>query len=284
MHQQIKDYWVLFKPRITALVMFTAMVGMLIAPGDISFLNGLAAILCIAIGSSGASCINMWYDRDIDKLMARTKHRPLPSGRIRPLGALLIGISAIIASAVALSVISNVLAGCILIFATLFYAVVYTMWLKRTTVQNIVIGGLAGALPPLIGWVVVTANIALEPCLLTLIIFLWTPPHFWSLALVSSKDYMKAKVPMMPNIAGVSSTKRQIFFYTLILALVSTLPVFILSYGMTYLICSLILNSVFIFYAFWLLRDTKYAMRLFEVSILYLFCLFTLIVYVRFLS
>ncbi|RVD35656.1 protoheme IX farnesyltransferase, partial [Mesorhizobium sp. M4A.F.Ca.ET.020.02.1.1] len=218
------DFFALLKPRVMSLVVFTAFVGLVAAPVTINPLLAVIAILSIAIGAGASGALNMWYDADIDRVMTRTKDRPVPAGRVTPGEALSFGLVLSVLSVMTLGVLVNWLSAALLAFTIVFYAVIYTMWLKRWTPQNIVIGGAAGAIPPVIGWAAVTGNISLESLILFLIIFLWTPPHFWALALFKSEDYQRAGIPMMPNVAGQPSTRRQIFAYSLILPPVGVLP------------------------------------------------------------
>src|SRR5690348_14560795 len=218
------DFFALLKPRVMSLVVFTAFVGLVAAPVAINPLLAVIAILAIAIGAGASGALNMWYDADIDAVMTRTANRPVPAGRVTPGEALSFGLVLSVLSVMTLGVLINWLSAALLAFTIFFYAVVYTMWLKRWTPQNIVIGGAAGAIPPVIGWAAVTGSVSLESVILFLIIFLWTPPHFWALALFKSDDYARAGIPMMPNVAGQASTRRQIFAYSLILAPVGVLP------------------------------------------------------------
>ena len=223
---RVEDYFALLKPRVMSLVVFTALVGLLVAPGGINPVIGLIAVLCIAIGAGASGALNMWYDADIDAVMSRTANRPIPAGRIGRNDALGLGLTLSAFSVVLLGLATNWLAAGLLAFTIFFYAVVYTMWLKRSTPQNIVIGGAAGAFPPAIGWAAVTGSVGIEAVVLFLIIFLWTPPHFWALALYKQGDYAAAGIPMMPNVAGERSTKWQILLYTIVLVAVSLLPRF----------------------------------------------------------
>ncbi|TJW42713.1 MAG: protoheme IX farnesyltransferase, partial [Mesorhizobium sp.] len=218
------DFFALLKPRVMSLVVFTAFVGLVAAPVTINPLLAVIAVLAIAIGAGASGALNMWYDADIDAVMTRTASRPVPAGRILPGEALSFGLVLSVLSVMTLGVLVNWLSAALLAFTIFFYAVVYTMRLKRLTPQNIVIGGAAGAIPPVIGWAAVTGSVSLESLVLFLIIFLWTPPHFWALALFKSDDYARAGIPMMPNVAGQASTRRQIFSYALILAPVGVLP------------------------------------------------------------
>src|SRR5580692_4353262 len=212
------DYLELMKPRVMTLVVFTALVGLMVAPGHIHPVIGLTALICIAVGAGAAGALNMWYDADIDARMARTAARPIPVGRLQPGEVLAFGLTLAVFAVVVLGLLVNVLAAALLAATIAFYVVIYTMWLKRTTPQNIVIGGAAGALPPMIGWAAATGSIAIEPVLLFLIIFFWTPPHFWALSLYRTDDYIRAGIPMLPVVAGLAETRRQILLYTLILA------------------------------------------------------------------
>src|SRR5512132_787842 len=217
----VGDYIALLKPRVMSLVIFTALVGLVVAPGHVHPVIGFTAILCIAIGAGAAGALNMWYDADIDALMSRTSKRPVPSGRVMPGEALGFGLVLAGLSVMTLGLLVGWLAASLLAFTIFFYVVIYTMWLKRSTPQNIVIGGAAGALPPVIGWVAAAGNVGLEPLVLFLIIFLWTPPHFWALSLNLAGEYARAGVPMLPVVAGRAETKRQILLYSVLLAAVS---------------------------------------------------------------
>ncbi|ESW94048.1 heme o synthase [Mesorhizobium sp. C280B] len=274
------DFFALLKPRVMSLVVFTAFVGMVAAPVTINPLLAVIAILAIAIGAGASGALNMWYDADIDAVMTRTAGRPVPAGRIRPGEALSFGLVLSVLSVMTLGVLVNWLAASLLAFTIFFYAVIYTMWLKRWTPQNIVIGGAAGAIPPVIGWAAVTGSVSLESLVLFLIIFLWTPPHFWALALFKSEDYAKAGIPMMPNVAGQASTRRQIFAYALVLAPVGVLPWVLGFTTPVYGILALLLGAGFVWYAWKVLqmadddRAMKPAKALFGYSLLYLFAIF----------
>jgi protoheme IX farnesyltransferase len=220
----VGDYIELMKPRVMSLVVFTAFVGLVIAPGHLHPVIGLAALLCIAVGAGAAGALNMWYDADVDALMGRTAGRPIPAGRLAPGEALAFGLTLGIGSVVVLGLLVNATAAALLAVTIAFYVFVYTVWLKRATPQNIVIGGAAGALPPIIGWAAVTGGFAVEPTLLFLIIFFWTPPHFWALALYRTEDYARAGIPMLPVVAGDRETRRQILLYTLVLAPLGAAP------------------------------------------------------------
>lgn len=274
------DFFALLKPRVMSLVVFTAFVGMVAAPVTINPLLAVIAILAIALGAGASGALNMWYDADIDAVMTRTAGRPVPAGRIRPGEALSFGLVLSVLSVMTLGVLVNWLAASLLAFTIFFYAVIYTMWLKRWTPQNIVIGGAAGAIPPVIGWAAVTGSVSLESLVLFLIIFLWTPPHFWALALFKSEDYAKAGIPMMPNVAGQASTRRQIFAYALVLAPVGVLPWVLGFTTPAYGVVALLLGAGFVWYAWKVLqmadddRAMKPAKALFGYSLLYLFAIF----------
>lgn len=271
------DYFALLKPRVMSLVVFTAFVGLVAAPATINPLIAVIAILAIAIGAGASGALNMWYDADIDAVMTRTANRPVPSGRVLPGEALSFGLVLSALSVMTLGVLVNWLSAALLAFTIFFYAVVYTMWLKRWTPQNIVIGGAAGAIPPVIGWAAATGTVSLESVVLFLIIFLWTPPHFWALALFKSGDYERAGIPMMPNVAGEASTRRQIFAYAVILAPVGVLP-WVLGYtSAIYGVPAVVLGIGFVWYSWAVLRmpDSDRVMKpakaLFGYSLLYLF-------------
>src|SRR5580704_3345382 len=268
----------LMKPRVMALAVFTAFVGMMIAPGRIDPLLGLVAILAIAVGGGAAGVLNMWYDADIDRLMNRTAMRPIPRGRVSRAEALTFGLALAGSSVVALAFVANAEAAGLLAFAIFFYVAVYTMWLKRRTPQNIVIGGAAGALPPVIGWAVGTGDVGLEPLILFLIIFLWTPTHFWALALTRADEYARAGVPMLPVVAGRSATARQILVYSLLLLLVSILPWALGFTGGLYGAVAAACGAILVVLAAQVRRsfgiNQHAAHRLFAFSILYLFLLF----------
>lgn len=273
---QVEDYFVLLKPRVMSLVIFTAITGLYLAPGKIHPFIAVLAILSISIGSGAAGAINMWYDRDIDNIMQRTKKRPVPSGKIAPEDALSLGVFLSVASVTLMGLAVNILSAALLAFAILFYGYIYTVLLKRHTPQNIVIGGASGALPPLIGWACVTNNITIEPVILFLIIFLWTPPHFWALSLYSADDYKKANIPMMPVTAGIKHTKKQILLYSILLSIVTIVPFTLEIVGVVYLSSTIILNLIFLIMALQLYLDplNKLAKKLFIYSIFYLFLVF----------
>ena len=274
----IGDYFALLKPKVMSLVIFTGFVGMWIAPEFAALHPFLAAvgILCLSLNAGAAGAINMWYDRDIDAIMKRTKDRPLPQNRIAPDDALALGIILSFLSTMVMGLALNWVAAGLLAFANLFYVFVYTMWLKRSTPQNIVIGGAAGAFPPMIGWAMVTGDVTLFPLLLFAIIFFWTPPHFWALSLFANSDYKKAKIPMMTVTAGARATKIQMVIYTLILFPITLAPT-ILGYANTlYGALAFALSGFFIYTAYKVLRseDMKHAKLMFGYSVFYLFALF----------
>jgi protoheme IX farnesyltransferase len=277
-YPNIGDYVALTKPRVMSLVVFTALVGLMVAPGDIDPLAGAVALLCIAAGAGAAGALNMWYDADIDAVMARTAMRPIPSGRVSRSEALVFGLMLGICAILALGTLLNVAAAALLAFTIFFYVVVYTMWLKRRTPQNIVIGGAAGALPPVIGWVAATGSVGLEPLILFLIIFLWTPPHFWALSLNLAGEYASAGVPMLPVVAGRTETKRQILLYSVLLAPISLLPYALGFAGVVYGAAAAMLGAIMIFLAWQVRRsddkERRPARRLFVFSMLYLVLLF----------
>jgi heme o synthase len=276
------DYFALLKPRVMSLVVFTALVGYVCAPGINDPVLGFAAILSIAIAAGAAGALNMWYDADIDAVMTRTRARPIPSGRIDREEALMLGLVLSSLSVLTMLLAAGMLAAALLAFTIFFYAVVYTMWLKRSTPHNIVIGGLAGALPPAIAWAAKTGSLALDPILLVAIIFMWTPPHFWALSLLQKDDYAAAKVPMLPVTSGVKSTRLHIFAYSLALAPLGVSPVLTGLGGVFYAGVSIIGGGAFILLALRVLRsqagcggaEDKPARALFGFSILYLFALF----------
>jgi protoheme IX farnesyltransferase len=223
---RLKDYALLLKPRVMSLVVFTGLAGVYLAPGSIDFMTAFYAVLWIAVGAGASGSINMWYDRDIDLHMSRTKNRPIPAGRMQPVHALWVGLALSIGSVVAMAGTVNALAAALLAVTIAYYVFIYTVWLKRRTPQNIVIGGASGAFPPMIGWTAVTGDISLDSVLLFAIIFMWTPPHFWALALYRSGDYEKAGVPMLPVVSGARETKKQILIYSILLVPLTLAPVF----------------------------------------------------------
>ncbi len=273
---EVGDYFRLLKPGVMSLVVFTGWVGLLMAPGNLHPFLAFVTILCIALGSGAGAAINMWYDRDIDLLMRRTRNRPIPAGRVEASNALMLGLILAVGSVLILALATNWQAASMLAFAIWFYSVFYTMILKRRTPQNIVIGGAAGAFPPVIGWLAVTGTLSVEPIIYFLITFLWTPPHFWALALYRNQDYRDAGVPMLPVIAGVASTKKHILFYSFLLVAVSVLPSVFGQSGFLYLFLSSGLGAYFILRAFAVLKSDapEVALGLFKYSIVYLFILF----------
>jgi protoheme IX farnesyltransferase len=280
LNTKIKDYISLLKPRVMVLVVFTGLVGLYLAPGDLHPLLKILAIFYIALGSGAAGAINMWYERDIDAKMTRTMNRPIPSGLIPAHLAFDFALICAGSAVFFMALTINYLAAFLLLIAILFYVFIYTIWLKPRTPQNIVIGGAAGALPPIIGWAAVTNNISIEPLILFLIIFIWTPPHFWALSLYRCKDYEKVGIPMLPNIVGRKKTITHIFIYSIILVITSLLPVFVNMSGLCYLLGALLLGAGFIYYAIKLLVTNSdiVAKKMFFYSIYYLFLLFLLLV------
>ncbi|CAA9437466.1 MAG: Heme O synthase, protoheme IX farnesyltransferase COX10-CtaB [uncultured Rubellimicrobium sp.] len=277
---EMGDFWALLKPRVMSLVVFTAMVGLVAAPGHVHPFIAFVSILCIAVGGGASGALNMWWDADIDAVMRRTRNRPVPSGRVQPGDALAIGLALSGFSVMLLGLAANWMAAGLLAFTIFFYAVVYTMWLKRRTPQNIVIGGLAGALPPLVGWVAATGSFAWAPVLMVALVFMWTPPHFWALALFVRGDYGLAKVPMLTETHGDRTTRRHILAYAVLLVPVSLALGLTPVAGVVYLSASVVLNLLFVRSA-WIVwrRDhaTSEADRwgaekgLFKLSLLYLF-------------
>ena len=252
-----RDWLSLLKPRVVTLVVLTGIVGMMVAPGHIHPVVAFTAVLCIAVAAGAAGAINMWYDRDIDAVMRRTSTRALPTGKIEPTEALTFGIVLSVASVMVMALATNIAAAAWLALSIAFYVFVYTMWLKRRTAQNIVIGGAAGAFPPIIGWAAVTGDVTAMPLLLFGIVFLWTPPHFWSLALYACKDYGRAGVPMLPVVAGSKHTRLQILLYTLVLAPFSVLP-WVLGYaGPVYGLTAVALGLGFVLSAVLVWRDKQ---------------------------
>src|SRR6516164_6716875 len=274
---RLPDFIALMKPRVMLLAVFTAFVAMIIAPGHLDPLLGSVAIAAIAAGAGAAGVLNMWCDADIDALMARTARRPIPRGEVSRAEALVFGLI-LACSAVAILALANIKAAALLAFTIFFYVVVYTMWLKRQTPQNIVIGGAAGALPPVIGWVASTGEIALEPFILFFIIFLWTPPHFWALSLTRADEYDRARVPMLPVVAGTIATTRQILIYSMLLLPISMLPCALGLAGLLFGTVAVICGTILVALAFQLHgtkgTNRRAAQRLFAFSILYLFALF----------
>ena len=275
----VGDYIELMKPRVMSLVVFTAFVGLVIAPGHLHPVIALTALICIAVGAGAAGALNMWYDADIDARMARTQARPIPAGRVAPGEALAFGVTLAVFAVVVLGLLVNVVAGALLAATIAFYVLVYTMWLKRRTPQNIVIGGAAGALPPMIGWAAVTGGLAVEPALLFLIIFFWTPPHFWALSLYRMEDYARAGVPMLPVVAGETETRRQILLYTLVLAPLGAAPWFLGYAGLLYGIAAVAGGAAMVALAVRIRRERGHtaSKQMFGFSIVYLFLLFAML-------
>jgi protoheme IX farnesyltransferase len=279
----VSDYLALLKPRVMSLVVFTALTGMVLAPGGIHPVLGFAALLAIAVGAGASGALNMWYDADIDRVMRRTRGRPVPMGRVTGGEALGFGILLSVGAVTLLGFASNYLAAALLAFTILFYAVVYTMWLKRWTPQNIVIGGAAGALPPVIGWTAVTGSIGWESLVLFVIIFLWTPPHFWALALYKADEYARAGVPMMPVARGAARTRTEILVYSVVLAFAGVAPTVLGFAGIVYGAVAAVSGLLFVVAAFRVFRSRegaageRSARDLFAYSILYLFLLFAVL-------
>ena len=285
-HQaELHDWIALLKPRVMTLVVFTGLIGLLVAPGHLHPVLAFTAVLCIAVGAGACGAINMWYDRDIDALMRRTRNRPIPAGRIAPGEALGFGVTLAVASVIVMGLAINLMAAALLALSIGFYVFVYTMWLKRRTPQNIVIGGAAGAFPAVIGWAAVTGSIGLVPLILFAIVFFWTPPHFWSLALWANDDYRRANVPMLPVVAGAKETRRQIVLYSLLLVPLSLAPWAIGCAGTVYALAAAILGAGFLLSVWRIARDRQDAAGVsltgdaparaaFKYSIIYLFVLF----------
>jgi len=252
-----QDWFLLLKPRVVSLVVFTGFIGLFMAPGHLNPVLAFTAILCIAVAAGAAGALNMWYERDIDALMQRTRRRPIPAGRIAPGAALGYGVALSVASVLVMGLATNLCAATVLAISIAFYVLIYTVWLKRRTPQNIVIGGAAGAFPPLIGWAAVTGSVDVLPLLLFGIVFFWTPPHFWALSLYACKDYGRAGVPMLPVVAGARETRRQIFGYTLLLAFVSVLPWALGYVGRVYGLSAVVLSLGFVVASWRVLCDQR---------------------------
>jgi protoheme IX farnesyltransferase len=278
--RRARDYIALTKMRVMSLVVFSGLAGLIMAPGHIHPLKAFLAILCMALGHGAAAALNMWYDRDIDSIMMRTQDRPIVTGKISPEEALAFGIILGAFAVLTMALFVSFVASFLLLATILFYVFIYTMWLKRSTMQNIVIGGAAGAFPPMIGWAAVTGDISFESFSLFLLIFMWTPPHFWSLALYQSEDYKKCNIPMMPVVMGDDYTKKQIVIYTALTVIASIIPAFIGLSSLVYAVFASVLGSFFLYYAVALLPDTNnlFAPRMFFFSIFYLFSLFLLMI------
>ena len=281
-NELIKSLYLLMKPRVMSLVIFTCAVGYLTSNSDINILNAMISIAFVAIGAGAAGCLNMWYESDLDALMTRTCLRPIPTGKINRKQALTFGITLSVISVIALNYFSNFLSASLLLFTIFFYLFVYTIWLKRKTPQNIVIGGVAGALPPVIGWTIATNAISLEPLSYFFIIFFWTPSHFWALSLYKADDYKKAKIPMLPLTDGIEKTKLYIFVYSLLMLPIIIFPYLIGFSGFVYLLPALILTIYYNIICYDLYKykknkfDLKKAKKVFGYSILYLFLIFVL--------
>ena len=285
-----KNFYNLMKPRVMSLVVFTAFVGLIISNKQVDFLTSALALFFVALGAGAAGALNMWYDSEIDAVMSRTCLRPIPLGKISNSQALYFGISLSLISIVGLYLVSNILSASILAITIGFYIFIYTIWLKRRSVQNIVIGGAAGAFPPVIGWAIANNSLSIEPIILFLIIFFWTPSHFWSLSLYKSEDYKKAKIPMLPVVSGVDFTKKNIFAYALMLFPITILPFYFNFAGLVYLVPTIILGLFYIFLTFKLLKTNnkketaKLSKKIFAFSILYLFLIFTLLLIESFIK
>jgi protoheme IX farnesyltransferase len=275
------DYFRLLKPRVMSLVVFTAFTGLAVAPGAIHPVMAFTALLCIAVGAGAAGALFMWYDADIDAQMTRTRTRPIPAGRVQPGEALAFGLTLSVFAVVTLGLMVNLLSAALLGFTIFFYAVIYTAWLKRSTPQNIVIGGAAGAFPPMIGWAAVTGSLTLEPVILFLIIFFWTPPHFWALAIYKKDDYARAGVPMLPVVAGDAVTRFQILIYTLILVPLGVAPWVLGFAGAIYGATAVVTGAAMLVLAIQVYRERppqeRACRNLFAFSILYLFLLFAVL-------
>lgn len=279
----VEDYWALMKPRVMSLVIFTACVGLMVAPGSIHPVIGFVAILCIAVGAGAAGALNMWYDADIDAVMQRTAKRPIPRGNLTPGEALGFGAVLSFGSVFVMGVAVGWVAAGLLAGSISFYLFIYTMWLKRSTPQNIVIGGAAGAFPPMIGWAAVTGSVDFASLSLFLIIFMWTPPHFWGLALYKAGEYERVNVPMLPVVSGADETRKQIWLYSLLLMPVTFLPWLLDAAGTVYAVAAASLGGAFLFFAWRVYRireghvADRAARKLFTYSILYLFLLFAVL-------
>ena len=278
----LSELFKLMKPRVMSLVIFTCAVGLLTAPNIVSTKDAIIGILLVSLGAGAAGALNMWYESDLDALMSRTCLRPIPTGKVNKNQALIFGVTLSIVSVVALDYFTNRISAAILLLTILFYVLVYTIWLKRRTPQNIVIGGAAGAFPPVIGWTIATGSMSIEPITFFLIIFFWTPSHFWALSLYKSDDYRKAKIPMLPLTSGIESTKINIFIYSLLMLPTIIFPYAIDFVGLTFLIPSLLLTLYYNYLCYELLKfkknrfKPKFAKAIFGFSILYLFLIFVL--------
>ena len=274
----LNSFYQLMKPRVMSLVIFTCVVGLIAAPVKVDFITSVLSLSAVALGAGSAGALNMWYEADLDSLMKRTCLRPIPTGKVSKNQALIFGLVTSFISVIALYYFSNFLSALMLTLTIFFYVVIYTMWLKKLTAQNIVIGGAAGAFPPIIGWTIATGNITLEPILYFLIIFFWTPSHFWALSIYKTEDYNNANIPMLPVVAGIKTTKINIFVYGLILFAISLTPYFFGYLGFIYFFTSLVLGIYYVYLCCKLLKETvdenKFAKKIFIYSILYLFLIF----------
>jgi len=274
----LNSFYQLMKPRVMSLVIFTCVVGLIAAPVQVDFITSVLSLSAVALGAGAAGALNMWYEADLDSLMKRTCLRPIPTGKVSKNQALIFGLVTSFISVIALYYFSNFLSALMLTLTIFFYVVIYTMWLKKLTAQNIVIGGAAGAFPPIIGWTIATGNITLEPILYFLIIFFWTPSHFWALSIYKTEDYDNANIPMLPVVAGIKTTKINIFVYGLILFAISLTPYFFGYLGFIYFFTSLVLGIYYVYLCYKLLKETvdenKFAKKIFIYSILYLFLIF----------
>ena len=274
----LNSFYQLMKPRVMSLVIFTCVVGLIAAPVKLDFITSVLSLSAVALGAGSAGALNMWYEADLDSLMKRTCLRPIPTGKVSKNQALIFGLVTSFISVIALYYFSNFLSALMLTLTIFFYVVIYTMWLKKLTAQNIVIGGAAGAFPPIIGWTIATGNITLEPILYFLIIFFWTPSHFWALSIYKTEDYDNANIPMLPVVAGIKTTKINIFVYGLILFAISLTPYFFGYLGFIYFFTSLVLGIYYVYLCYKLLKETvdenKFAKKIFIYSILYLFLIF----------
>ena len=274
----LNNFYQLMKPRVMSLVIFTCVVGLIAAPVKVDFITSVLSLSAVALGAGSAGALNMWYEADLDSLMKRTCLRPIPTGKVSKNQALIFGLVTSFISVIALYYFSNFLSALMLTLTIFFYVVIYTMWLKKLTAQNIVIGGAAGAFPPIIGWTIATGNITLEPILYFLIIFFWTPSHFWALSMYKTEDYNNANIPMLPVVAGIKTTKINIFVYGLILFAISLTPYFFGYLGFIFFFTSLVLGIYYVYLCYKLLKETvdenKFAKKIFIYSILYLFLIF----------
>tara|TARA_B100000965_G_C19572756_1_gene749899 strand:- start:639 stop:1514 length:876 start_codon:yes stop_codon:yes gene_type:complete len=276
----LKALFNLMKPRVMSLVIFTCVVGLLISPKEVNYLNAIFSIIAVALGSGSAGALNMWYESELDSIMTRTCLRPIPTGKVTRNQALIFGVLTSVLSIIMLYYFSNLVATLILLSTILFYVFVYTMWLKPKTSQNIVIGGAAGALPPVIGWSIATGSVTFEPIILFLIIFMWTPSHFWALSIYKTEDYKNAKIPMLPVTSGIKFTKINIFIYALLLLATIITPFFLNYFGLFYFLVSGILGVYYVYICYKLLKtsnqrkEKKVAKNIFTFSILFLFLTF----------